>query len=300
MSNLREGLNEQMNILVLGGTRFFGIHLVNSLISKGHSVTIATRGKAADSFGNKVSRLQIERTDPENLKRQLGKQYYDVVCDNLAYCSNDVKYLLDIIQCGRYIMTSSAAVYKNQQLLTAEQEFRPQEYQLEWCSRSDHPYDELKRQAESALFQKCSTIPSVAVRFPYVIGEDDYTKRLLFYVDSIVHGNPINVDNPVEQISFIKSSEAGEFLAWAVEQSFTGPVNANSLGTISLKEVMDYTEAVVGKQAILSSDGTAGPYNGQKSFSLDVSNASSLGFAFSELGQWIHRLLDNYIIQSKA
>ena len=43
-----------MNILVIGGTRFFGIHMVNELLTAGHDVTIATRGKASDSFGDKV------------------------------------------------------------------------------------------------------------------------------------------------------------------------------------------------------------------------------------------------------
>ncbi len=37
-----------MKILVLGGTRFFGIHMVKDLIDKGHDITIATRGNAKD------------------------------------------------------------------------------------------------------------------------------------------------------------------------------------------------------------------------------------------------------------
>jgi len=41
-----------MKILVLGGTRFFGIHMVNDLIEKGHEVTIATRGITPDYFGD--------------------------------------------------------------------------------------------------------------------------------------------------------------------------------------------------------------------------------------------------------
>ena len=36
---------EKMNILVIGGTRYFGIHMVNKLLEQGHRVTIATRGK---------------------------------------------------------------------------------------------------------------------------------------------------------------------------------------------------------------------------------------------------------------
>ena len=43
-----------MNILVIGGTRFFGIDMVNELLTAGHDVTIATRGKASDSFGDNV------------------------------------------------------------------------------------------------------------------------------------------------------------------------------------------------------------------------------------------------------
>lgn len=33
-----------MNILVLGGTGFFGKHLVWELLHRGHEVTVATRG----------------------------------------------------------------------------------------------------------------------------------------------------------------------------------------------------------------------------------------------------------------
>lgn len=36
---------EKMNILVIGGTRYFGIHMVNKLLEQGHDITIATRGK---------------------------------------------------------------------------------------------------------------------------------------------------------------------------------------------------------------------------------------------------------------
>ena len=39
-----------MKILVLGGTRFFGIHMVNDLIEKGHEVTIATRFRFQNPF----------------------------------------------------------------------------------------------------------------------------------------------------------------------------------------------------------------------------------------------------------
>ena len=51
-----------MKILVIGGTRFFGIHMVNELLANGYEITIATRGKSSDEYGDRVKRLVIERT----------------------------------------------------------------------------------------------------------------------------------------------------------------------------------------------------------------------------------------------
>ena len=39
-----------MNVLVVGGTRFFGIPMVEKLIADGHDVTIATRGLSNNPF----------------------------------------------------------------------------------------------------------------------------------------------------------------------------------------------------------------------------------------------------------
>ena len=88
-----------MKILVIGGTRFFGIHMVNKLLELGHSVTIATRGNAKDNFGDRVSRIILERTNQASMKQNLEDKEFDVAIDNLAYCSNDVKYALETIRC---------------------------------------------------------------------------------------------------------------------------------------------------------------------------------------------------------
>ena len=50
-----------MKILAIGGTRFFGIHMVNELLAKGHDVTIATKGKVADECGNRMRRICMGR-----------------------------------------------------------------------------------------------------------------------------------------------------------------------------------------------------------------------------------------------
>lgn len=67
-----------MDILVIGGTKFFGIPMIRDLLDKGHHITIATRGNVLDPFGNSVSRIKMDRQKPDEVKRLLGKRHYDV------------------------------------------------------------------------------------------------------------------------------------------------------------------------------------------------------------------------------
>jgi len=286
-----------VRVLVLGGTHYFGVHLVNSLLKRGHTVAIATRGRKKDMFGDNVERLIVERTDPDSLAEVLGKRHFDAACDNLAFCSDDVKNLLDTLRCERYVMTSSAAVYSDMRPGIEESGFDPLQHPLEWGP--ELRYDEGKRQAECALFQKYQQVPSAAVRFPYVIGEDDYTGRLYFYVKNVIKGIPMDIDNPDEQLAFVKSDEAGDFLAWAAEQKFTGPINGSSGGAISLQEIISYVEQKTGKAALYSRSGLEGPFNGQEAFSLDTAKAGSLGYRFSPLDGWIYALLDKLMLKVK-
>ncbi|NLO38438.1 MAG: NAD-dependent epimerase/dehydratase family protein [Ruminiclostridium sp.] len=288
-----------MNVLVLGGTRYFGIHMVKALFNRGHDITIATRGLTKDEFGKKVRRVVINRTDPNSITEAFHGKHYDVVCDNLAYCSNDVKSLLDNVKCDRYIMTSSASVYSNIHMDIKENEYDARNYPLQWCNRQDYPYDEVKRQAECALFQCYTNVESVAVRLPYVIGEDDYTKRLYFYVEEMIKGSTLSINNLDEKIAFISSCEAGKFIAWLAEQHLTGPINGSNSGVISLHEVIGYVQQKTGMAAKLSEEGLNGSFNDQKSFSLDNAYANAKGYHFPDLKPWVWGLLDNYIDKAK-
>lgn len=288
-----------MNILVVGGTRFTGVHLIKYLLSEGHEVTVANRGITPDGFGTKIKRLIIERTDPESLKKAFYGKNYDIVYDNIAFCSNDVKYLLDAVECRKYIEISTVSVYSDFKEKMREEEFNPINHELRWCSRTDYGYDEIKRQAECAIFQKYGNLNPTAVRFPFITGEDDYTKRLFFYAEHIVKSLPMSVNNPESRISFVGSNEAGKFLAWLAGRDFKGSVNAANRGNISVAEIIDYIERKTSMQAVYSESGDAAPYNGVPTFSLDLSIAENEGFVFTELNAWIYDLLDIFISNIK-
>jgi len=285
-----------MKALILGGTKFMGVHLANTLLAANHDVTIATRGKTPDPFGNKVTRLTIDRQDPTSLAAAFKNKHYDVTIDNIAYASNDVKHLLDALHTTKYILTSTISVYANNlhdNML--EEEVDTTTLPLKWCNYEDAPYDEAKRQAEAALFQAYPGQLSAAVRFPYIFGNDDYTKRLFFYVEHIVRGRPMHVDNPTARLSFINSQEAGQFLAHAATAPVSGYVNAASNGTITLEEIISYTEKRAAKKAIIMEDGAPATLNGVPSFGADTAKAASSGFQFQNIESWVYPLIDQWV-----
>jgi len=284
-----------MNILVIGGTKFVGVHLVRQLLAAGHRVTLANRGTTADTFGDTVDRIILERTDADAIRHALGGRHFDAVYDSQAFSSNEVKYLLDAVSCGRYIATSTVSVYSpNFKLGLTETDFDPLRYPLKWCTRTDFAYDEIKRQVECAMFQTYRHIPAVAVRFPLIIGEDDYTQRLHFYVRHIMDAAPMHVDNLQAELAFIFSWEAGRFLAWLADKGCCGSINAANVGTATLGDIIAYIEEKSARKAVLSDTGEPAPLNGFPDYSLDLSKAEALGFHFEETRTHLHRLLGTF------
>lgn len=284
-----------MRILVLGGTRYFGIPMIKELLVREHNVTIATRGNAEDDFGDKIERIIVERTDAESMKKAFAGQYYDAVIDKIAYCSNDIRYVMDALNFEKYIYMSSTSVYEPKHSNTKETDFDGIHRKMEWCTRFDYPYEEIKRQAECALWQKYSDKKWIAVRYPFVIGMDDYTNRLRFYVEHTMKEIPMNTDNMDCQMGYIRSDEAGKFLAYLVDTDFTSAVNGSSHGTISIREIISYVEQKTGRKASLSVDGEEAPYNGEPQYSINTEVAEELGFRFSTLKDWLYDLIDYYI-----
>ncbi|AYJ46156.1 hypothetical protein IGI71_001345 [Enterococcus sp. DIV1279b] len=285
-------------VLVLGGTRFFGKYLVQSLIDQGLDVTIATRGNTKDSFGDQVNRIIFDRMEEESIKTALTKETYDVIYDNIAYTSNDIEILLRHVTPKRYIVTSSMSAYHELHFDLSEADFDPAKEPFRLVSSEEVDYAQGKRTVEEILTQKYSQIPSVFVRFPYVIGADDYTKRFTFYIDHLIKQKPMAVDNLTHQMGFVDAQEAGEFLAFLGTSSFTGPINGASKGTISLEEVLQYVSKKTGLSPLFSETGDQGSYNGTPAYSINVELAEEIGFSFSHLQDWIYQLCDWEIAQA--
>lgn len=284
--------------LILGGTQFVGKRLVQRLLAEGVEVTIATRGKTPDSFGDQVSRVKISREDAESQQRAFQDKQWDVVFDQTCYSSQEALDTLKALEgkIQKYVFTSSQAVYDfgtNHR----EENFIALEYQPTIKNRSEYigyvGYQESKRAAEAILFQN-ATVPVVSVRFPIIVGEDDFTNRLKFHVDHVNNGKEMFIDNPELRYSFIDSDEAAKFLLSIANSDYRGAINPGSSSDISLRELVELIEDLIKKRANLQPDGDPSPYNLPGSWSVDTSRAISLGYKFTPLNQLLHDLIHYY------
>ena len=104
-----------MRLLVLGGTKYIGRHLVEHALAEGHDVTLFNRGRTGADLFPGVSRLVGDRRDdgdPEGLAA-LGTGSWDAVLDFSGFLPAQVASTARLLaaRVGHYTFMSSIAVY---------------------------------------------------------------------------------------------------------------------------------------------------------------------------------------------
>ncbi|SDM58269.1 NAD-dependent epimerase/dehydratase family protein [Sediminibacillus halophilus] len=286
--------------LVFGGTKFFGIHLVNQLLDKGFHVTIATRGKTPDPFGESVRRVEVDRTDKQSLSRAFKHETWDAIYDQICFSSQDAMTAMEIFKgkTYKYVFTSSLSVYDMENITppTAEEDFDPTKEKLVVADSDAFSYQEGKQQAEAAFFQH-APFPVTAVRFPIVLGENDYTGRLALYIKKVKYRQGVYLDNPQAEMNFISEQEAGQFLAWLADMHIAEPINACANGSVSLEELLIQIAETTGQSVIYSDKQSDSPYNIPDTWTMSNEKASDYGFAFSNLQDWLPKLIEKLAVQ---
>lgn len=285
-----------VRVLVIGGTRFMGLQLVKQLIALGNDVTIATRGRTKDAFGVDVHRLTMDVSDRQSVAAALSGKEFDVVFDNLAYCSSYVDNVLSQVKCGKYIQLSSVEVYREKKISLKESDFNPLKSPVRLVDVTAG-YVAGKRQAECILYQSYKNVKGVTVRLPYVTK----TERLYYYCSHIVNGVPMCIDDVARSFTFIRDTEVGSFLPWIANQPFCGPINLASEGMVTIDAILRYIEKKTNRNAIIDVEhGDKSPFHefNETAFSMNMNLARNIGYPVSNLNDWFWNLLDQYIAKA--
>jgi len=186
-----------LKVLVLGGTRFIGRRLVETLLERGHRVTIFNRGQTLHPFGNRVARIIGNRKSAADLARaaHAGK---DAVFDFLSYDAEDARLAVEAFagRTAHWVHVSTCSVYwctGDFPCPVPEEDFdRLGDFQ-ERPGSIEYAYGYNKRKAEEILLaaHRERGFPFTAIRMPIVGGEADPTLRHISYFHRIEDGRPL-------------------------------------------------------------------------------------------------------------
>lgn len=288
------------NILVIGGTRFFGKLLVQRLLRSGHRVTIATRGYAPDPFGKRIERVRIDRRNELAMRNAFRDAAFDIVFDQMCYSPLDAAISTRVFagKVERYVMTSTIDAYRGLEATgrpLRESDLAVQAQRIDTAypwhdpKRATESYVSGKVQAEAYLVREGS-LPLVTVRLAHVLGgPEDFTGRLACYVDLVRRRGTLGYANAAAKVSFIEAAGAADFLAWVGTQDFLGPVNAGAEEPLSAFDLHTRVARVLDEPAHAVQVGQAGnsPFDFARPLVLDTTRARSLGYCFSHTEEWL-------------
>jgi len=198
-----------MKILILGGTKFIGPHVVKRLHQAGHEIVLFHRGETHYPFSFSVPNIRGDRANLLAVKKQFAELSPDIVIDMIAYSEADAKQLIEVFrgQVSRIVIISSCDVYRAydrlRQVFTDTIVPTPLAEQAE-LRKNFYPYREFLQDTQSwqYTYEKilventiltCPEIKSTILRLPMVYGPGDYS-RIYPYLKRMDDNRPILLD----------------------------------------------------------------------------------------------------------
>ena len=229
-----------MNLLILGGTKFLGLHLVKEALNRGHEVTIFTRGSVDSSFLPK----QVEKLfgDREGNLSALEGRKWDAVIDTSGYVPRIVKDSAQLLSkaCDMYAFVSSISVYKD---FSKQVDENSQVGELEDISIeavNGETYGPLKALSENEV-RNAFPEGALIIRPGLIVGPNDYTDRFTYWPVRIALGGDVVVPgNSDAAVQFIDVRDLATFILKAIEEKKIGTYNVTGpKETLSFKDFVE-------------------------------------------------------------
>jgi 2'-hydroxyisoflavone reductase len=227
-----------MKILIIGGTKFLGRHLIAAAQSRDHEITLFNRGKHSNENFVGVEQIQGDRHSDLN---KLNNRVWDAVIDTCGYLPQSVKISAEALKdsVNRYVFISSISAYADYRLPNFD-ETAPtaelNEEQLKKVGEIDpkgdltgaslgEMYGALKvlceREAEKAMPDRV-----LQVRSGLIVGSFDPTDRFTYWVMRVARGGEVLAPgDPRRFVQLIDARDLSEWIIKAVEQNLNGIYN---------------------------------------------------------------------------
>jgi nucleoside-diphosphate-sugar epimerase len=179
------------SVLVIGGTRFIGRHLVREFLDGAYDVTLFNRGNHDNPFSDTagVDQYTGDRTSDAALMNAKETVDPDIVVDCVAYFPGEVRMATRVFDdVDAYVFVSSGSAYGPDTVPKREDE-TPLEPCTDQQAVDDSPdtYGARKAEGDRIVFEAAAEhgVRAMSVRPTIVYGPHDYTGRYNYWVDRI-------------------------------------------------------------------------------------------------------------------
>jgi len=241
-----------MRLLVLGGTKNLGRHVVELALQDGHQITLFNRGRTNPSLFPEVTRLVGDRATPD----ALATGEWDGVIDMSGLLVSDVRRSAALLRerVGHYTFMSSIAVYASK-VTPGMTEDAPL---LPWPAGA--PEDEFSMDLYGPSKVRCEQLlttlfgPSAsAVRSGFVIGP--YNPDFGHWGEALAFGKPLECSaRPDQPIQYVDARDLAAFLLHITVSELGGPFNAVGPTTTMSDLVSAWRSAVPDGSAVQEVD----------------------------------------------
>lgn len=222
-----------MRLLIIGGTRFLGRHLVDAALARGDLVTLFNRGQAASQPPAGVTWLQGDRAgDLAALDAGPG---WDAVIDTCGYLPDDTGRLAHALagRAGRYIFISSVSAYASHAQPNAEDAPLGVLADASTTVVDGTSYGPLKALCEAAVQRAFGERRSLLVRPGLIVGPHDPTGRFTWWparlARAAVDGQPVLAPGlPSRPLQLIDARDLAAWLLRLADDGASGAFNAVS------------------------------------------------------------------------
>jgi len=180
-----------MRVLVIGGTRFIGPRVVDTLVKAGHEVTLFHRGVSARRKRKDTAHVIGDRKKIADHATALRAARPEVVVDMVAMTLNDARNAMALFRgiAGRMVTLSSGDVYRAFGRVNGLEEGPLHSGPLTEDSPlriTRYPYPDRAPRYDKILVEEQvmgdEQLPGTILRLPMVYGQGDYQHRFFQYI----------------------------------------------------------------------------------------------------------------------
>jgi 2'-hydroxyisoflavone reductase len=242
-----------MHLLIIGGTRFAGRHLVEATLARGHTLTLFNRGQSNPDLFPQVEQLLGDRT--EDLAPLQGRTW-DAVIDTSGYVPRHVRRSAEALvgATDRYVFISTISVYaENNPRAMAEDSPLAMLKDETVEEVTGETYGGLKVLCEKAVEQVYADRASI-VRPGLIVGPHDPTDRFTYWPVRIAQGGEVLAPgNPDQPVQIIDGRDMAQWIISMVEEKRSGIFNAVGPDyALTTRSMLDACVAVCNPQAWLT------------------------------------------------